>query len=124
MGEKLGTSGKDIIAALVVGYDVATKIRGMKDRPPASAYCSAAIASKLLGLDADRTRFAIGIAGYNSPRGFAETRGLDTNFLSNGYQAKVGIETAMLAREGLNGPKIGDDNRLSPRFRNRGLGED
>ena len=124
MGEKLGTSGKDIIAAIVVGYDVATKIRGMKDRPPASAYCSAAIASKLLGLDADQTRFAIGMAGYNTPRGFPETRGLDTNFLSNGYQAKVGIEAAMLAREGLNGPKIGDDNRLSPRFRNRGLGED
>ena len=124
MGEKLGASGKDVIAAIVVGYDVATKIRGMKDRPPASAYCSAAIASKLLGLDADQTRFAMGMAGYHSPKGFPQTRGLDTNFLSNGYQAKVGIEAAMLAKEGLNGPKIGDDNRLSPRFRNRGLGED
>jgi 2-methylcitrate dehydratase PrpD len=37
---------------------------------------------------------------------------------------KVGIEAAMLAKEGLIGPKIGDDNRLSTRFRNRGLGED
>ena len=124
VGEKLRASGKDILAAVVVGYDVATRIRGMKDRPPASAYCSAAIASRLLGLDADRTRFAIGMAGYHSPRGFPETRGLDTNFLSNGYQAKVGIEAAMLAREGLIGPKIGDDSRLSTRFRNRGLGVD
>ena len=124
VGEKMGVSGKDVLVAVVVGYDVATRIRGMKDRPPASVYCSAAIASRLLGLDADRTRFAMGMAGYHSPRGFPETRGLDTNFLSNGYQAKVGIEAAMLAREGLNGPKIGDDNRLSTRFRNRGLGVD
>lgn len=124
VGEKTRASGKDILAAVVVGYDVATKIRGMKDRPPASAYCSAAIASKLLGLDADQTRFAMGMAGYHSPRGFPETRGLDTNFLSNGYQAKVGIEAATLAKEGLNGPKIGDDSRLSTRFRKRGLGVD
>jgi len=124
VGERFGASGKDVLAAVVVGYDVATRIRGMKDRPPASAYCSAAIASRLLGLDAERTRFAMGIAGYHSPRGFPQTRGLDTNFLSNGYQVKVGIEAAMLAKEGLIGPKIGDDNRLSTRFRNRGLGED
>jgi 2-methylcitrate dehydratase PrpD len=124
LGEKLSSSGKDVIAAIVVGYDVATKLRGMKDRPPCSAYCSAAIASKLMGLDADESRFAMGIAGYHSPKGFPQARGLDTNFLSNGYQAKVGIEAALMAKEGLNGPKLGDDNRLSTRFAARGLGEE
>ena len=86
VGEKLSASGKDVIVAIVIGYDVAAKIRGMKDRPPASAYCSAAITSRLLGLDEDQTRFAMGIAGYVSPRNFPATRGLDTNFMSNGYQ--------------------------------------
>jgi len=124
VGEKLSASGKDVITAIVIGYDVAAKIRGMKDRPSSSAYCSAAITSRLLGLDIDETRFAMGIAGYHSPRNFPGTRGLDTNFLSNGYQAKVGIEGAMLAKEGLNGPAIGDDNRLSTRFATRGLGRD
>jgi len=124
MGEKLSSSGKDVIAAIVAGYDVATKLRGMKDRPPTSAYCTAAIASKLLGLDVDETRFAMGIAGYHSPKVFPSTRGLDTNFLANGYQAKVGIEAALMAKEGFNGPKLGDDNRLSTRFKNRGLGEE
>lgn len=124
VGEKLSASGKDVITAIVIGYDVAAKIRGMKDRPSSSAYCSAAITSRLLGLDIDETRFAMGIAGYHCPRNFPETRGLDTNFLSNGYQAKVGIEGAMLAKEGLNGPAIGDDNRLSTRFATRGLGRD
>ena len=124
VGEKLNASGKDVIAAIVVGYDVATKLRGMKDRPPASAYCSAAIAGKLMGLDDDASRFAMGISGYHSPKGFPQTRGLDTNFLANGYQAKVGVEAAFMAREGLNGPKLGDDNRLSTRFASRGLGKE
>ena len=124
VGEKLSTSGSEVLTAIVVGYDVAAKLRGMKERPPASAYCSAAIASRLMGLDVDETRFAMGIAGYHSPRSFPQTRGLDTNFLSNGYQAKVGVEAAILAREGLNGPALGDDNRLSTRFTERGLGRE
>ncbi|MGD2201434.1 MAG: MmgE/PrpD family protein [Candidatus Bathyarchaeota archaeon] len=123
VGEKLGVSGEAVIIAIVVGYDVATKLRGMKDRPPSSAYCSAAIAARLMGLDAVQTRFAMGIAGYCSPKAFPQTRGLDTNFLSNGYQAKVGVEGAFMAGEGLNGPKLGDDNRLSTRFKTRGMGD-
>ena len=124
VGEKLSVSGRELIAAIVVGYDVATRIRSLKDRPPSSAYCSAAISSRLMGLDADRVRFALGIAGYHSPRNFPEKRGYDTNFLSNGYTAKVGIEAAMLAGEGLNGPPLGDDRRLSTRFAERGLGKE
>ena len=124
VGEKLHVSGHDVITAIAVGYDAAAKIRGMSDRPPASAYCSAAVASRLLRLSVDETIFAMGIAGYNSPRGVPRTMGLDINFLSNGYQAKIGIEAALLAREGLNGPKLADDNRLSTRFKTRGLGEE
>jgi len=122
VGEKLGASGRDVLTAVTVGYDVAAKVRGMNARPPASAYCSAAVASRLMGLSVDETIFAMGIAGYNSPRGVPRTMGLDINFLSNGYQAKIGIEAALLAREGLNGPKLADDNRLSTRFKTRGLG--
>ena len=123
LGEKLHLSGKEIITAIVVGYDVATKLRGMNSPPPTSAYCTASIAGKLIGLDADEVRFALGIAGYNSPRNYPRTMGLDTNFLSYGYQAKIGIEAAYLAKEGFNGPKLGDDSRISTRFKSRGLGE-
>jgi 2-methylcitrate dehydratase PrpD len=34
VGEKLGASGRDVITAIVIGYDVATRLRGMKERPP------------------------------------------------------------------------------------------
>jgi 2-methylcitrate dehydratase PrpD len=122
MAEMLHLSGKDVITAIVVGYDVAAKLMGMKDSPPTSAYCSAAIASRMLGLSTEQTIFALGIAGFHSPKNVPKTMGLDTNFLSNGYQAKVGIEAALLARQGFNGPKLSDDNRLSTRFKSRGLG--
>ena len=124
VAEKLHSSGRDVVTAVAVGYDVAAKVRGMNERPPASAYCSAAVASRLMGLSVDETIFAMGIAGYISPRGVPRTMGLDINFLSNGYQAKTGIEAALLAGEGLNGPKLADDNRLSTRFKTRGLGEE
>ena len=123
LGEKLRLSGRDVITAVVVGYDVAAKLMGMKESPPTSAYCSSAIASRLLGLNAEQTIFALGIAGFHSPKNVPRTMGLDVNFLSNGYQAKVGIEAALLARHGFNGPKLADDSRLSTRFRVRGLGE-
>lgn len=124
VGEKMSTSGKGVITAIVIGYDVATRIRGLKDRPPSAAYCSAAVAGQMMELDADKVRFALGIAGYHSPRSFPGSRGYDTNFLSNGYSSKVGIEAAMLAKEGLKGPPLGDDRRLSTRFAERGLGEE
>lgn len=124
VGEKLSLSGEEVIAAIVVGYDVATRVRGMKERPPAAAYSSAAISSRLMGLDADRVLFAMGIAGYHSPRNYPGNRGYDTNFLSNGYSAKVGVEAAMLAAQGLKGPPLGDDRRLSTRFAERGLGRE
>ena len=124
VGERLSVSGKEFLAAIVVGYDVATRIRGLKERPPSAAYCSAAISGKLIGLDENNVRFALGIAGHNSPSSFPGKRGYDTNFLKNGYSAKVGIEAAMLAEKGLNGPPLGDDRRLSTRFAERGLGEE
>jgi 2-methylcitrate dehydratase PrpD len=124
LAEDIGASGEDMITAIVLGYDVATKIRGMKDRPPSSTYSTAAIASRLLGLDKDQIRFALGIASYNSPRAFPGNRGYDTNFLINGYHVKVGIEAALLAKEGLKGPPLGDDRRLSTRFKGRGLGKE
>ena len=123
VSEKLQLGGKDVITAIVVGYDVAAKLFGMKSPPPTSAYCSAAITARMLGLSAEQTIFALGIAGFHSPKNMPSQLSLDTNFLTNGYQAKVGIESAFLAKHGFNGPKLADDNRLSKRFKTRGLGE-
>ena len=123
VGEKLGLSGKEVITAIVIGYDVGVRVRNHKESTPSSAYLSAAIAGKLMKLDENQIRFAMGISGYNSPKSFPKKQA-DTNFLSSGYLAKVGIESAMLAKEGLFGPPLEDDRRLTKRFSERGLGKE
>lgn len=124
LGEKYSLSGEELITAIVVGYDVGVRIRGMKERPPSDAYCAAAIASKIMKLSKEQTFNSLGIAGFHSPRYFMANKGFDTNFLSNGYSSKIGIEAAMLAKRGLTGPPLGDDKRLSTRFYERGLGKE
>lgn len=127
VGEKFSLSGKDILTAIVVGYDVAVRIRALGEKPPAAAYSSAAVAGKLMGLSEEEMYNAIGIAGYNSPLkcGNLMTYMIyDTNFICNGYTASIGIEAALLAKQGLSGPPIEDDSKISTRFIDRGLGKE
>lgn len=126
VGEKYSLSGKDVLASIVIGYDVMTRIRGMEKHPPSGAYGAAAIAGRLLKLNDEQLRYALGIAGYHSPSGFSpeEMGGYDVKYLANGYRAKAGVEAAMLAKEGMTGPPLGDDKRLTRRFTTRGLGKD
>jgi len=123
VAEKLGSSGKDVVTAMVVGYDVATRIRGIAKRPPSATQSSAAVAARLMGLGQEKAQYALSVAAFISPKAFPESLTYDTNFLHNGYEAKTGIEAAQLAADGFNGPPMGDDRKLSTRFRERGLGE-
>lgn len=126
VGEKCALSGKDVLTSIVIGYDVMTRIRGMEKRPPSGAYGAAAIAGRLLELNGEQLLHAMGIAGYHGPSRFApeEMGGYAVKFLAAGYQAKAGIEAAMLAKEGMTGPPLGDDKRLTKRFTTRGLGKE
>ncbi len=124
VAEKLGSSGSDVITSMVIGYDVATRIRGIAKRPPSATQGSAAVATHLMGLEQEKTQFALSIAAFTSPKAFPESLTYDTNFLHCGYEAKTGIEAAWLAKEGFNGPPMGDDRKLSTRFRERGLGRE
>ena len=126
VGEKCALSGKEVLTSIVIGYDVMTRIRGMEKRPPSGAYGAAAIAGRLLELNGEQLLHAMGIAGYHGPSRFApeEMGGYAVKFLAAGYQAKAGIEAAMLAKEGMTGPPLGDDKRLTKRFTTRGLGKE
>jgi 2-methylcitrate dehydratase PrpD len=126
VGEKSALSGKEALCSIVIGYDVMTRIRGMEKRPPSGAYGAAAIAGRLLKLNHEQLLYAMGIAGYHGPSRFApeEMGGYAVKFLAAGYQAKAGIEAALLAKEGLTGPPLGDDRRLTQRFTTRGLGKE
>jgi 2-methylcitrate dehydratase len=122
VAEMQGLSGKDLVLGVAVGYEVQLRFRdatepgsksaGWDKGTIATAYSSAALAGKLLGLDASRTAHAIAIAGAHSNT-LAEVRG---NGLKSGgvmtpakgtadpMSARTGTFAALLAREGLTYP--------------------
>ena len=120
--EMQGLTGKDLLLGIIVGYEVQLRLRdateggsagrGWDTGTVATAYASAAVAAKLLGLDASRIAYAIAIAGAHGNT-LAEVRGAA---LSSGgvmtpskgtadpMSARLGMFSALLAREGLTYP--------------------
>lgn len=121
--QQAGAGGEELLTAIVAGYEVAGRIRGLDPRPPADAYASAAIASRQMNLGPARMLHAMGIAGHlASPITGADP--YDVSFLTIGNIARLGIESAGLAEQGLTGPPLENDSRLSPRRAGEGSGED
>lgn len=133
LGQKLHKSGKDIIEAVVAGYEAGARIGECIN--PASykywhttavvgAFSAGAVAAKLLGLDEEQTLNMMGSAG-------TQAAGL-WEFLASGCMSKVlhtananlcGIRAAELAKLGFTGaPTILEGDRafvkaLAPEYR-------
>src|SRR6266404_5114975 len=109
LGEQRRISGKDLLLAYHLGVEVECKIaeamapRHYEDGFHSTGTCgpfgSAAACSKLLGLDATKTRTALGIAGSRSG-GLRENFGTMTKPLQAGHAAGSGVEAAQLAELG------------------------
>jgi 2-methylcitrate dehydratase len=119
--EMQGLTGKDLLLGIVVGYEVQIRLRDATEGGPvkgwdtgtvATSYSSAAVAAKLLGLDASKIAYAMAIAGAHGNT-LAEVRGAA---LSSGgpmtpskgtadpMSARLGTFSALLAKEGLTYP--------------------
>jgi len=114
LAETLGLSGRDLILALVAGYEVAVRV-GMAVMPTHYRYWhstatngtfgAAACAAKALGLDADGVQRTLGLAG-------TQAAGLNTFFESGdmtksihpGKAALNGMLSAQLAQLGATSP--------------------
>lgn len=107
------TDGRELLACLVLGYEVATRAGIALHATVADYHCSgawnalgcAAIAARLLALDAERTRHALGVAEYFGPRGQI-LRACDSPTMvkdGSGWGAHAGVTAALLAREGFTG---------------------
>lgn len=114
-------SGRELLTAVVAGYEVAARVRGLEPRPPAAAYAGSAVAARLHGLDPDTALSAMGIAGHLASPVPDETP-YDVTFLTVGNLARLAVEATGLARQGLTGPPLQDDARLSLRLAGQGLG--
>ena len=109
IGESIGASGKDILAAYVVGFEVASclcgplmmshYLRGWHSTDTFGSLGAAAAVSWLLNLNVTQTRIALGIAA-SLAGGLRQNFGTMTKPLHAGQAAANGIQAALLAQAG------------------------
>jgi 2-methylcitrate dehydratase PrpD len=110
LGEQLKLSGKKVLEAYAVGFEVGHRMRGLGAIAEAGFHSTsllytmgaAAEAGKLLALDVDQTRAALGIAA-SLASGIMQNFGTDTKALHGGHAARSGIQAALLAKKGFTG---------------------
>jgi 2-methylcitrate dehydratase PrpD len=117
VAEHVGASGKQLIEALVVGFDVAYRIGEAiaKTHYPifhstgtVATFGAAAAAAKLMGLSAEQTAWALGNAASQAAGLWEYLKmGDDTKLLHSGKAAMNGVLAASLARHGFTGSDTG-----------------
>ncbi len=106
-------SGRNMITAMVAGYEVGTRVGnaatvqllldGFHPQGTSGAFCAAATAAHMLGLDAVQTQHALGIAGSQAGGLMAAQEGAMVKRLHSGRAAQSGVYAALLARDGFTG---------------------
>jgi len=105
--------GRGFLTCLVLGYEIATRAGIALHASVSDYHCSgawnslgcAAVAARLLGLGAETTRQALGVAEYFGPRGQI-LRACDSPSMvkdGSGWGAHAGVTAALLARDGFTG---------------------
>ena len=108
-------SGRDLLAAVTVGYEVGVRIgravspshasRGYHPSATIGSFGAAAASSRLLGLDEAQTASALGIAGLQAA-GIMQSGDPSWRYLTainGGRAAHLGVTAALLARSGFPG---------------------
>jgi 2-methylcitrate dehydratase PrpD len=109
MGEREGASGRDVLAAYVIGFEVGRHLsrgahyiqgeRGFHSTAVFGTLAATATACRLLGLDQQQTIMALGIAG-SMPGGVVQNFGTHTKPLHAGQIGRNSVTAALLARSG------------------------
>lgn len=112
VAESLGRTGKEMLAAVVAGYEVMIRLgsainpshyRVWHTTGTCGAFAAAASAASLFKLDKRQVQMALGIAGTMAS-GLQETFGTHAKPLNAGHACQSGIQAALLARDGFTGP--------------------
>ncbi len=109
LAEHSGASGRAVLDALVLGIDVACRLgntvypehydRGWHITGTTGMFGAAAGCARLLGLNADQTQMALGIAA-SQPVGLREQFGTMTKPFHPGGAARAGLMAALMAQHG------------------------
>ncbi len=107
IGEKMCLSGREVLEGLILGFEIQGRVGGSslagvkKGRISIFNHLGAtAAASKLMGLDLQQARMALGIAAFQAG-GLIVNVGTMAHVLELAVAGRDGIEAAELARKGL-----------------------
>lgn len=110
-----GRTGRDVIKSMVAGYEVGPRVgmagtmglffRGWHPQGTSGTFVSGASASSMLGLNADQTQDAIGIAATQASGLMSAQEGAMVKRMHSGRAAQSGVYGALLARKGFTGIK-------------------
>lgn len=114
---RVGASGRELLTAIVIGYDIARRVmdggggyQAMKDcgwhsTSTCGGFGAAAAVARLLGLDAQRIQWALGYAGSNAGGTWAFIpEGAMSKRVHPGFAAHTGVIAAYLAANDVTGP--------------------
>ena len=114
---RTGASGRELLTAIVIGYDIARramdggggyqafKERGWHSTSTCGGFGAAAAAGRLLGLNAQRLQWALGYAGSNAGGTWAYIpEGAMSKRVHPGFAVHTGIIAAYLAANDVTGP--------------------
>ena len=132
VGEALGSDGRDIVTAIVAGYEIAVRLGHAEIKKPYhtgnwTGFGAAVAAAKLMHLPADEIAQALAITAYHSPRLHDLTQsqfmGADVKE-SIPWSVVTGLSAAELARRGFTGCRDALDleGRFDPAVTCNGLG--
>ena len=111
------SSGKELLTAIVIGYDIARRVMdggggyqafkkvGWHSTSACGGFGAAAAAARLLGLNTQRMQWALGYAGSNAGGTWAYIPdGAMSKRLHPGFAAQTGVVAAYLAANDITGP--------------------
>jgi 2-methylcitrate dehydratase PrpD len=115
VGHVKKASGKEVLEAIVAGYETVTAIggachpalrfRGFHPTGAVAMFGSAMATAKLRGLDARQLSNTLGIAASSAAGLFAFVNGgADIKRLHAGHASREGLQAALLAEQGVEGP--------------------
>ena len=115
VGYQQGTSGRALIEAIVAGYEIPIAIarachpelrqRGFHPTGACAVFGAAVATAKLRGLTRAQVADAMGIAASSSAGLFAFVNGgADIKRLHAGHASREGLQSALLAEQGVQGP--------------------
>jgi 2-methylcitrate dehydratase len=121
IAEKVGSTGTDMLAAIIMGYELYGRLRALTRYPcpfdgtSASGFVAAAMAGRLMGLDRERQAHALALGACRclTPRIVRKGKLSAAKSLANALIAQSGVQGALLAERGVTGPlEILDDREV------------